>query len=224
VSSWLIANKFDLEAAFLEKLEQSPIVGLNKEFLRWMLSDGAGAFLLQNQPGEGISLKINWMESYSYAHEIETCMYAGGEKTEDGSITSWSDFDPVDWTNKSIFAIKQDVKILDKNITQKGADSLYDAIKKNNVNTDEIDYFLPHVSSYFFVQKLHQSIAAKGLNIPLEKWFLNLEKVGNVGSASIYLSLDELLNSGMLKPGNKIMLAVPESGRFSYAYAYLTVC
>lgn len=224
VSSWLIANKFDLEAAFLEKLEQSPIVGLNKEFLRWMLSDGAGAFLLQNQPGEGISLKINWMESYSYAHEIETCMYAGGEKTEDGSITSWSDFDPVDWTNKSIFAIKQDVKILDKNITQKGADSLYDAIKKNNVNTDEIDYFLPHVSSYFFVQKLHQSIAAKGLNIPLEKWFLNLEKVGNVGSASIYLSLDELLNSGTLKPGNKIMLAVPESGRFSYAYAYLTVC
>jgi 3-oxoacyl-[acyl-carrier-protein] synthase-3 len=53
---------------------------------------------------------------------------------------------------------------------------------------------------------------------------MNLANVGNVGSASIYLALDELMNSGKLKLGNKILLSVPESGRFSYSYAYLTVC
>lgn len=224
VSSWLVANKFDPEASFLERLENSPIVGLNKEFLRWMLSDGAGAFLLQNHVAkEGISLKINWMDAYSFAHEIETCMYAGGEKNEDGSIISWSDLTPEEWSNQSIFAIKQDIKVLDKHITLKGAESLANTIQKHQINVDEIDYFLPHVSSQFFVQKLYDSMAERGIHIPLEKWFLNLDRVGNVGSASIYLSLDELVTSGTLKPGNKILLAVPESGRFSYAYAYLTV-
>ena len=53
---------------------------------------------------------------------------------------------------------------------------------------------------------------------------MNLARVGNVGAASIYLALDELMTSGKLKKGDKILLSVPESGRFSYAYAYLTVC
>jgi 3-oxoacyl-[acyl-carrier-protein] synthase-3 len=56
-----------------------------------------------------------------------------------------------------------------------------------------------------------------------EKWFLNLPKVGNVGAASVMLMLEELFNSGRLQKGNKIMLMVPESARFSYAYALLTV-
>ena len=57
----------------------------------------------------------------------------------------------------------------------------------------------------------------------MEKWFMNLATVGNVGAASIYLALEELMNSGKLKKGDKILLSVPESGRFSYALAYLTV-
>ena len=74
-----------------------------------------------------------------------------------------------------------------------------------------------------FVEGLKKSFEEVGINIPSEKWFMNLARVGNVGSASIYLALDELMNSGKLKKGNKILLSVPESGRFSYAYAYLTV-
>ena len=53
---------------------------------------------------------------------------------------------------------------------------------------------------------------------------MNLDKVGNVGSASIYLMVEELKNSNKLIKGDTIMLSVPESGRFSYSYAYLTVC
>ncbi len=58
----------------------------------------------------------------------------------------------------------------------------------------------------------------------MEKWFLNLTKVGNVGSASIFLALEELLYSGKLEKGNKIALIIPESARFSYANVLLTVC
>lgn len=95
---------------------------------------------------------------------------------------------------------------------------------KNNLKPEDITYFLPHVSSHYFVAGLYKALAEEGIEVPMEKWFMNLKKVGNVGSASIYLMLEELMNSGQLKKGDTILLSVPESGRFSYSYAYLTVC
>ncbi|MEN2398416.1 beta-ketoacyl-ACP synthase III [Flavobacterium sp. MC2016-06] len=224
VSSWLLAQKYNHETTNLKKLEEQPIVAFKKDFLRWMLSDGAGAFLLENKPKGEISLKIEWMEAFSYAYELETCMYAGGDKLENGDIKPWSDYAPEEWLNESVFAIKQDVKLLDEFILSKGAESMKDAMDKNNIKADQIDYFIPHVSSNFFVEGLKKGLTEKGIGMADEKWFMNLSRVGNVGSASIYLALEELMNSGNLKKGDRILLSVPESGRFSFAYAYLTVC
>jgi len=218
------ADNINKEIEALKELDQQPIIAFKKDFLRWMLSDGAGAFLLENKPKGDLSLKIEWMEAYSYAHEIETCMYAGAEKLEDGSIKPWSDYRAEEWLEKSIFSIKQDVKILDKYILVKGVESLKDVIEKYNVDATKVDYFLPHISSFYFADKLKALMAEEGVKIPESSWFMNLDRVGNVGSASIYLMLDELFHSGKLKKGDKIMLSVPESGRFSYAYAYITVC
>jgi 3-oxoacyl-[acyl-carrier-protein] synthase III len=224
VSTWMQADKFEPEVVNLKKLEEQPIIAFKKDFLRWMLSDGAGAFLLENKPRGDISLKIEWMEAYSYAFELEACMYAGGDKLEDGSIKPWSDYHPDQWLKNSLFSIKQDVKLLDKNICEKAADSLVLALTKNEVNADEIDYLLPHVSSYYFVDGIKKSLAERAITIPDEKWFMNLNKVGNVGSASIYLMVEELMHAQVLKKGDKILLSVPESGRFTFALAYLTVC
>lgn len=224
VSTWMLANKFENEIINLKKLEEQPIVAFKKDFLRWMLSDGAAVFLLENKPSETISLKIEWMEAYSYAYELETCMYAGGDKLADGSIKPWSDYKSSEWLNQSVFAIKQDVKLLDAHILQKGALSMKEAMDKNNIKSDDITYFLPHVSSHYFVKGLSNALKEEGVEIPMERWFMNLKHVGNVGSASIYLMLEELMNSGKLVKGDKILLSVPESGRFSYSYAYLTVC
>jgi len=224
VSTWLNAQMYNHEAANLKSLEEQPIIAFKKDFLRWMLSDGAGAFLLENKPRGTISLKIEWMEAFSYAYELETCMYAGGDKLENGEIKAWSDYAPEQWLKESVFAIKQDVKLLDEFILSKGAESMSDAMSKNNISSDQVDYFIPHVSSNFFVEGLKKGLTEKGIGMPDEKWFMNLSRVGNVGSASIYLALEELMNSGNLKKGDRILLSVPESGRFSFAYAYLTVC
>lgn len=223
LSTWMSSDKFENEVVNLKNLEEQPILAFKKDFLRWMLSDGAGAFLLENQPKGEISLKIEWMEAYSYAYELETCMYAGGDKLENGEIKPWNDYNPDQWLKESLFAFKQDVKLLDEFILVKGVQSVFDALSKNNVSVDEIDYFLPHVSSHYFVDGLNKLLAEKGLEIPMEKWFMNLATVGNVGAASIYLALEELMYSGKLKKGDKILLSVPESGRFSFALAYLTV-
>lgn len=223
VSTWMLADKFENEVENLKNLEDQPIIAFKKDFLRWMLSDGAGVMLLENTPRGENPLKIEWMEAFSYAYELEACMYAGGDKLENGSIKPWSDYKTSEWLKESVFAIKQDVKLLDEFILKKGAESMKLALDKNNVNPTDITYFLPHVSSHFFVDKLYAELKANGVEMPKDNWFMNLKNVGNVGAASIYLMLEELMNSGKLIKGDKILLSVPESGRFSYSYALLTV-
>ncbi|WP_299219048.1 beta-ketoacyl-ACP synthase III [uncultured Aquimarina sp.] len=224
VSTWMQSRKFDKEVESLKSLEEQPIIGFKKDFLRWMLSDGGGAFLLESEPKGKNPLRIDWMQAYSFAHELEACMYAGGDKKEDGSLKPWSEYEPEEWLSESVFSLKQDVKVLGKHIIQKGVSSLKDAISKNNFDINEVDYFLPHLSSFYFENKLYDELENQNVSIPKNKWFTNLANVGNVGSASIYLMINELKNSGKLKFGDKILVIVPESGRFSYFHILFTVC
>ncbi len=223
-SSWMKADVFENEIAHMKSLEESPILAFNKEFLRWMLSDGAAAVLLEDAPNGGNPLKIEWIDGYSYAHELETCMYAGAEKEANGHLTPWSEIPADQWAKKSLFAMNQDTRLLGDNILKKGVDSLKQAYKKHNIGPEDVDYYLPHISSYYFKQGLYDEMKTQGVEMPWEKWFLNLENVGNVGAASIYLMLEELIASGKLHKGDKILFQVPESARFSYMYAYLSVC
>ncbi|WP_074407512.1 MULTISPECIES: beta-ketoacyl-ACP synthase III [Aquimarina] len=223
-SSWMKSDVFKNEVEHLKKLDETPILAFNKDFLRWMLSDGAGAFLLEDQPNGDLPLRIEWMEGYSYAHEIEACMYAGGDKLDNGLLKPWSEYPSEEWAQRSLFAMKQDVKLLGENILTKGVDSLKMALEKNKIKPQDITYYLPHISSYYFKENLYQEMKDNGVEIPWENWFMNLSNVGNVGAASIYIMLEELVASGNLKKGDKILLSVPESARFSYTYACLTVC
>jgi len=79
------------------------------------------------------------------------------------------------------------------------------------------------MSSNFFRDKIEKESTKIGCVFPQEKWFTNLQKVGNVGAASSFLMLEELFNSGKLRKGEKILIMSPESARFSYAYVLLTV-
>jgi len=138
-------------------------------------------------------------------------------------MKGWKEFEPEELFNRSAFSLRQDVKLLDENIVKKGTDFYVDVIKRKNVNLDEIDYFLPHLSSEYFRKKIADEIKSRGAEIPQEKWYTNLTRLGNVGAASIYFMMEELFHSGKLKQGNKILLMIPESARFSYVYALLTV-
>ncbi len=223
-SAWMLAQKFQPEAENLKALDENPIIAFEKDFLRWMLSDGASAALFQDKPNEeGLSLRVDWVEILSYANELETCMYAGAIKNPDGSTKGWIDMTPDEWAQHSVFSFKQDTRLLGKNIVPSGAQMWKELVERHNINLDEIDFFLPHLSSEFFRLKIDEEITRLGVPIPLEKWFTNLAWVGNVGTASPYLMLEELMNTGRFKKGQKIVMMVPESARFSYAYAHITV-
>jgi len=220
----MMAKSFEEESNHLEALGQNPYIAFEKDFLRWMLSDGSGAVLLQDCPAKsGPSLRIDWIEIRSYAHAERTCMYYGALQNEDGSLTPWRDLDPKEWLNKSVFSLKQDARLLEKNITRFGALFLKELVEKHKIDTANIDYFLAHISSYFFQSKIDEALKEVGISVPEESWFLNLDRVGNVGSASAFLMLEEVFNTKTLNKGETIMLMVPESARFSYTYVHLTV-
>ncbi len=223
-STWMKSDIFETEVQHLKALEEKPLLAFQKDFLRWMLSDGAGAFLLENKPNGKTPLRIEWIEGYSYAHEIDACMYAGSDKLENGFLKPWSEYPAEVWGKKSLFSMKQDTRLLGKNILVKGVESLKNAIEKHGIKSEDITYYLPHISSYYFKEGLYNEMVKQGVPVAWDNWFINLEKVGNIGSASIYVMLEELVSTGKLKKGDKILLSVPESARFSYSYALLTVC
>jgi len=223
-SGLLVSEVFEEEAQKLKEMEENPFIAFQKDFLRWMLSDGASAFLMTDKPNEeGLSLRVEWIEGVSYANEMDTCMYMGGEKQADGSLKGFMDYTPEEIMNKSIFSVKQDISLLSDNIVPLGGKKIKEIFEKKGLGVNDIDYFLPHISSNFFKSKIYDMIEIYGGGIPYEKWFINLYTVGNVGAASIYLMIDELFKSGRLKKDEKILCLVPESARFSYMYAMLTV-
>jgi len=209
----------------VENLTKRPEIAFGKDFLRWMLSDGAGAALLQHVPNpQGISLKIKWIDITSYAGEMPTCMMCGGVHGEDGIYHPWKELDPSVWANETAFAVEQDVKLLNENIVHYTVEKPLQVImQKRGIKADEIDYFLPHYSSEYFRDKMAQGLEKVGFSIPSEKWFTNLTRKGNTGSASIYIIIEELFNSGKLRSGEKLLCFIPESGRFSTAFMLLEV-
>jgi len=213
-------------AAALDTLEKKPEVAFDKDFLRWMLSDGAGAVALEPTPAkEGLSLRVDWIEIRSFANQLDACMYAGARKREDGSLESWKDLPHETWLEESTFAVKQDVRLLNENIIPTTIEQyLPELIEKYQITADDIDWFLPHYSSGYFRERVFEGMKNGGMEIPFERWATNLPEKGNTGSASIYIMIEELFHSGKLEVGQKLLCWVPESGRFSSSFMLLTVC
>ncbi|WP_303903303.1 beta-ketoacyl-ACP synthase III [Thiohalomonas denitrificans] len=226
-STFMQSKNFEPELqARIKALEARPEIAFDREFLRWMLSDGAGAVLMQDHlAGPGLSLRLDWIESLSFAYRMETCMYAGAEKEPDGTLRGWREFSDLEAAvRSSVFTVKQDVKLLHENITRIAVEEgLSEVRRRRDLEAIDVDWFLPHMSSEYFRQPIAESLERIGFAIPGERWFTNLQTTGNIGSASWYAILDGLVDSGKLSSGERLLCMVPESGRFSVAYLHLTV-
>ncbi|MEQ1439513.1 beta-ketoacyl-ACP synthase III [Fontimonas sp. SYSU GA230001] len=224
-STFMRAGNFEAEnAARVAALEKRPVIAFEKDFLRWMLSDGAGAMLLQDRPNAaGLSLKIEWIDQYSYANELEPCMFAGAEKREDGTLRGWREYGSAqEVAQRSVLSVKQDVRLLEEGIRVSSGKAFRAMLQRRRLALDDVHWFLPHYSSEHF-RSVMAEVMPDHFKIPQERWFTNLSAKGNVGAASMYLMLDELFHSDRLRPGQRLLCYVPESGRFSIAFACFSV-
>jgi len=207
-------------------LEKRPVLGFDADFLRWMLSDGAGAMLVEPLPRPGqLSLKVEWIEHLSFANELPACMTAGAKRAEDGSLVPWRMAGSMDdVARQNMLAVRQDVELLNREIVPTAVNRALERVRqRRGITAEQVDWFLPHYSSDYFRSRLHDAMQLAGFGVPYERWFTNLETKGNTGSASIYIIMDELYHSGRLKPGQNLLCFIPESGRFSIAYMLLKV-
>jgi len=210
----------------IAELEKTPALSFEADFLRWMLSDGAGAIYLSAQPNpDRLSLRVDWIDVLSFAHDMETCMYAGAAKRADGTTRGWREYDNLHTVvDEGLFMVHQDVKLLNEQIMPVSVDrALMAIVEKRKLSPEQFDWFLPHYSSDYFRGRLAERMEINGFVIPEERWFTNLTSKGNTGSASIYIILEELFKSDKLKKGDKLLCYIPESGRFSISYMQFTV-
>jgi 3-oxoacyl-[acyl-carrier-protein] synthase-3 len=170
-------------------------------FLRFMLSDGAGAFLLEPQPREGgVSLNVNWTYSRSFANQAPLCMRLQSRP----------------------LMLTQDVKILARYMAPLSKEAVTGALCEHDETLEAYSVVLPHMSSYYFESSVRKIMAELSPNREVPYW-TNLRTAGNTGAASIYIMLDEYLKTRPVKSGDRILLFVPESGQFNYVLISLTV-
>jgi len=101
-------------------------------------------------------------------------------------------------------------------------DGFFRLVDEGRLVAPEIDHVVCHYSSQFFRTRILELLAAAGAPLPENKWFSNLTTRGNVGAASVFVLLEELVNGGHVRPGQQIFVMIPESGRFVVSYMKLT--
>lgn len=194
------------------------------EFLRWTLSDGAAGVLVEDRPAtRGLSLRIDWISLRSFADRFAPCMTGGAVADGQGGLTPWSHFPTIaEAARAGAFQLRQDVEALHR-MLRVWLGELMRLVDEGRVDPGGVDHFLCHFSARSLRDEMVAQARKAGCLIPEERWFTNLYEKGNVGAASLFLLLDDLLRSGSLKAGQRVLCAVPESGQCVIGYAMMTV-
>ncbi len=87
-----------------------------------------------------------------------------------------------------------------------------EALKKTGYSKDDVRWFIPHQANARIVKT-----AAERLDVPLSRFYMNIDHIANTSSATIAIALDELARSGELKRGDLIVLAAFGGGLTSGA-------
>ncbi len=105
------------------------------------------------------------------------------------------------FTDKPLHKLYQDGKEVYKFATKALPKSFELAAAKIGITKDEIDWFIPHQANIRIIET-----AAKQLGAPMEKFIVTLDHYGNTSSASIPLALNEGIEKGLIKRGQKLAL------------------
>lgn len=197
----------------------------DSHFLRWMLSDGAGALLLSGAGAAlagrpGLRLRLKWVHQRAFSGDYPVCMQLGlsADRTRGHlDFASWAEAEAA-----GALSLRQDIRLL-PHLFDIGIHEYAALVRDGWVDPKRVDHFLCHYSSEKFIPVVEDLMRKAGLAIPRERWWSNLAWRGNTGAASILVMLSEFVQTRPLAPGEQIFCYVPESGRFMAAYMLLEV-
>ncbi|UCG08963.1 MAG: ketoacyl-ACP synthase III [Desulfobacterales bacterium] len=155
--------------------------------------DGAGAAVLTlgNEGHEILSTHVHT----DGANGEDLLMPGGGSKTT-----------PI--SHESVDKGLHHLNMIEANLSFRIAvrrfmESIKEAAEFNNIDVEDINWFIPHQANIRMFQNI-----SKSLKIPFERFYLTLQKYGNISSASCAITLDEAVRDGSIKPKDLICLPV----------------
>ena len=152
-----------------------------------LFGDGAGAVVLE---AEEDAVYIQATHSIGKGGDVLTCTSRNQpEFVEKG-------------TNLSATYMQMDGKEVFKFAVSKVPEVIFEVLEKAGKTKEEIRFYMLHQAN----QRIVSSVA-KHMKEPLEKYPMNIERLGNTSSASIPLLLDEWKKRGKLNPGDWIVLS-----------------
>jgi len=161
-----------------------------------LFGDGAGAVVVAAASEDGFGI-------LDFEHHVDgsggpaLCMPAGGSRMP-------ASHDTVD---QRLHYVKQEGATVFKFAVTKTGEMCERLLSRNNLTANDIDLFVSHQANRRIIMS-----AAERLGLPEEKVVINIESFGNTTAATIPLALNDAINSGRIKKGDRVLLASVGAG------------
>jgi 3-oxoacyl-[acyl-carrier-protein] synthase III len=165
-----------------------------------LFGDGAGAVVLSGSDEPGGALGIEMTTEPQGAYMI--WLPAGGAKAPPsaGTIARGEHYIRMEGNATYRFA------------TKTMATTALESIRRSGLEPDDIDLFIPHQANVRIIESV-----AKGLGLPMDKMYVNLDRYGNTSAASVPIALAEAVNEGRVKIGDNVTIVAFGAGLTSGA-------
>lgn len=167
-----------------------------------LFGDGAGAVVVSgsDEPGGAAGIELTTEPSGAYMIWLP----AGGSAAPPSAET----------VARRQHFIRMEGRETYRFATRTLAASALAAIERAGWRPEEIDLFIPHQANIRIIESV-----AKGLGLPMEKMFVNLDRYGNTSAASVPMALAEAVESGRVEVGDRLVFVAFGAGFTSGAVA-----
>ena len=168
-----------------------------------LFGDGAGAVVMSasDEQGGGLAgMELTTDPDGAYMIWLPS----GGSRSPSSSQT----------TERGEHYIRMEGRETYRFATRTLASSALAAVEKAGWQAGDVDLFIPHQANARIIEAV-----AKGLGLPMERMFVNIDKYGNTSAASVAIALDEAVRTGRVRVGDKLVFAAFGAGFTSGAAA-----
>ncbi|HXG40845.1 MAG TPA: beta-ketoacyl-ACP synthase III [Candidatus Limnocylindrales bacterium] len=167
-----------------------------------LFGDGAGAVVLSasDEPGGGLGIELTTEPAGAYMIWLP----AGGSKAPPSAET----------VARGEHYIRMEGRETYRFATRTLAATALAAIERAGFRPDEIDLFIPHQANIRIIEAV-----AKGLGLPMDRMYVNVDRYGNTSAASVPLALAEAVDEGRIEVGDRIVFVAFGAGFTSGAVA-----
>lgn len=155
----------------------------------FLFGDGAGAVVLTSRPSSGGILISSSITSEGRGADLIQVPSAG--RSCNPFATDANSLDAIRIQGREVFRMAVKISVA----------SLQGLRQEQGFEWDEIDWFIPHQANL----RILEAIADK-LQISMERVFVNLTSLGNVGGASIPIALDQARRQGIVGSGQRVVM------------------